>query len=179
MYRFSAASQDESIVFGAARPGYRKPQVDRWINFMRTQRIQRVCCLITESQLSRYGNLLNVYRYTFGVDRVCWAPIEDFHLVAPNILINRILPFLTVAKQKQERVVVHCSGGIGRTGHVLAAWLVAERGFSSKAAIAAVRATGRNPYEAVVAAPFKGRSPCQIASELDMLLECIRVLEDE
>lgn len=86
------------------------------------------------------------------------------------------MPFLAVANQHQEKAVVHCSGGIGRTGHVLAAWLVAGRGFSSKAAIAAVKQTGRNPYEAVIAAPFKGRNPWSMALELTKLLEeCKRV----
>ncbi|MBW4617842.1 MAG: dual specificity protein phosphatase family protein [Cyanosarcina radialis HA8281-LM2] len=76
--------------------------------------------------------------------------------MAPEILVRQILPFLTIANQQNEKVVVHCSGGIGRTGHILAAWLVAGRGFSSKSAISAVKQTGRNPYEPVIAAPSKG-----------------------
>ncbi|MEO0808861.1 MAG: dual specificity protein phosphatase family protein [Cyanobacteria bacterium J06643_4] len=171
MYRFSAASRGESIVFGAARPDYREPQVDKWINFMRTQDVQRVCCLLSESQLSRYNDLLNVYRDTSGTDQVCWAPTEDFQIVDPHLLTDRILPFLAISKRKKERVVVHCAAGIGRTGQVLAAWLVAEHRLSNNAAIAAVRAMGRNPYEAVIAAPFKGRNPVQVASELDRLLD--------
>jgi protein-tyrosine phosphatase len=74
--------------------------------------------------------------------------------------------------------VVHCSGGIGRTGHVLAAWLVAGRGFSRHSAITAVKRRGRNPYEAVIAAPFKGRNPWKVAAELNRLLEdCERLRE--
>jgi protein-tyrosine phosphatase len=89
------------------------------------------------------------------------------------------LPFLATANQKNERVVVHCSGGVGRTGHVLAAWLVAGRGLSKQAAIKAVQRTGKNPYEAIIAAPFKGRNPWKVAAELDRLLEeCDRFRED-
>lgn len=171
MYRFAPASEDETIVFGSARPGYTNGQVNEWLEFMQSQGIQRVCCLLPESQLIRYSNLLDVYQQTFRLNRVCWAPIEDFHFAAPQTLIHQILPFLALANQEQEKVVVHCSGGIGRTGHVLAAWLVAGRGFSNKAAISAVKRTGRNPYEAVIAAPFTGRNPWKVAAELNALLE--------
>jgi protein-tyrosine phosphatase len=44
---------------------------------------------------------------------------------------------------------VHCSGGSGRTGHILAAWLVHHRGLSVDDALDAVISTGRNPWEAV------------------------------
>jgi protein-tyrosine phosphatase len=178
MYKFAAASADESltkcglcpIVFGSARPGYADEQVSQWIEFMLDRDVQRVCCLLTKKQLDRYGDLLGNYRQAFGNERVCWAPIEDFSLATPEMLIDRILPFLAIANQRQEKVVVHCSGGIGRTGHVLAAWLVAGRGFTTASAIAAVRQTGRNPYEAVIAAPFKGRNSWQVAAELKTLL---------
>ncbi len=175
MYKFAAASENELIVFGSARPGYTNKQVNQWIEFMQNQGIQRVCCLLPETQLARYSNLLDAYRKVFGLDQVCWAPIEDFNFAAPEILVHQILPFLAIANQQHEKVVVHCFGGIGRTGHVLAAWLVAGRGFSSKLAIAAVKQTGRNPYEAVIAAPFKGRNPWKVAAELNTLLdECNR-----
>jgi protein-tyrosine phosphatase len=176
VYKFAAASQDESIVFGSARPGYGNEQVNQWIEFMQHQNIQRVCCLLPESQLIRYANLLDVYRQTFGLNQVCWTPIEDFHFADSKLLIQQILPFLAAANQNREKVVVHCSGGIGRTGHVLAAWLIAGRGFARKAAITAVKQTGRNPYEAIIAAPFYGRNPWKMAAELDRLLdECSRL----
>jgi len=175
MYKFAAASENEPIVFGSARPEYSNEQVIEWIEFMQNQDIKRVCCLLPESQLTRYANLLDIYRQTFGLDRVCWTPIEDFHFATPDLLIHQILPFLATANQKDEKVVVHCSGGIGRTGHILAAWLVAGRGLSNKTAIDAVKQTGRNPYEAVIAAPFKGRNPWRVAAELNLLLdECDR-----
>jgi protein-tyrosine phosphatase len=170
MYKFAAASTDESIVFGAARPGYADKQVSEWIELMIDRDIQRVCCLLTQRQIDRYGDLLGHYRQTFGTKRVCWAPIEDFSLATPEMLIDRILPFLAIADKKQEKVVVHCSGGMGRTGHILAAWLVAGRGFTRASAIASVCKTGRNPYEAVIVAPFKGHNPWQVAAELKTLL---------
>lgn len=171
MYKFASASANEPIVFGSARPGYRNEQVNQWIEFMQNQNIKRVCCLLPESQLTRYVNLLDIYQQRFGLNQVCWTPIEDFYFATPEVLIRQILPFLSAANQNGEKVVVHCSGGIGRTGHILAAWLVAGRGFSNQSAIAAVKQTGKNPYEAIIAAPFKGRNPWSVASELNLLLE--------
>lgn len=175
MFKFSAASDNELIVYGSARPGYTNEQVSEWIEFMHNQNIQRVCCLLPETQLVLYSDLLGLYQRVFRFDRVCWAPIKDFKLADPEILIHQILPFLAIANRQNEKAVIHCSGGIGRTGHVLAAWLVAGRGLSSKSAIAAVKQTGRNPCEAIIAAPFKGRNPWKVAVELQTLLdECKR-----
>ncbi|MFQ4146141.1 dual specificity protein phosphatase family protein [Chlorogloeopsis sp. ULAP02] len=173
MYKFAAAAENELIVFGAAKPGYSSTEVHNWIEFMKRSGIKRVCCLLSDRQLSRYSDLLGTYQQEFGINHVCWAPIEDFHLCDQETLTQKILPFLAAADQQGEKVVVHCSGGIGRTGHVLAAWLVSGRGLSNKAAIAAVRRTGRNPYEAAIASVFRGRNPFQAVGELHALLnEC-------
>ena len=138
---------------------------------MQSQKIKHICCLLPASQLIRYGNLLETYEQTFGVAQICWAPIKDFHLVKQEVLLSQILPFLMAADQSQEKVVVHCFGGIGRTGQILAAWLVAGRDFSPQSAIEAVKRTGRNPYEAVIAAPFQGRNPGRVLAELNKLLD--------
>ncbi len=151
-YGFSAAYDQEPLVFGARRPGFplsRVPSssVDAWIAFMKGQGIQRVLCLLPPRQLSNYKDLLDSYRETFGEAQVCWTPIEDFHLAEKAVLISQILPFLAEGERQNKKTVVHCSGGVGRTGHVLAAWLVSFRGMSNEQAIAAVRQSGRNARE--------------------------------
>ncbi|MBD2355869.1 dual specificity protein phosphatase family protein [Tolypothrix sp. FACHB-123] len=170
-YKFAAACEQEKIVFGAAKPAYSDVQIQQWLEFMQSQNIQRVCCLLAPVQLNKYSDLLGIYQDKFGSERVCWAPIEDFQLVSRETLQEKILPFLLLANQQNEKVVVHCAGGIGRTGHILAAWLVRGRGFSNQAAISAVRKTGRNPYEAAIAAFLKGRNPWKVIAELNALLD--------
>jgi protein-tyrosine phosphatase len=154
-YSFKPAARDESIVFGAERPGYPTSVVDEgvvqdWILFMKDQDIKRVCCFLSQNQLDYYDeDLLAFYRQEFGKENVCWAPVEDYHLADAHMLKERILPFLAESDTNKERVVVHCSGGIGRTGHILAAWLVYGRHFEIEAALSEVTAMGRNPFEAV------------------------------
>jgi protein-tyrosine phosphatase len=175
MYKFAPAWENEQIAFGAARPGYTNNKVQDWIDFMKYQNIKRVCCILTAEQLAYYSKLLDTYKHEFGNQLVCWAPIADFHLCDLETLTQKILPFLIEADKQNEKVVVHCSGGIGRTGYVLAAWLVSIRGLSNQAAIAAVKRTGRNPYEAAIAAVLKGRNPLKVVKELDVLLNDCRL----
>jgi hypothetical protein len=96
-------------------------------------------------------NLETEYKRLFGAARVLMEPIADHHLCSRQALRGNILPFLRAADSASERTVIHCWGGNGRTGHVLAAWLVAARGVSPVEAIGIVEATGRLPQEAVLA----------------------------
>jgi protein-tyrosine phosphatase len=170
-YKFAAASETEAIVFGAARPPHNAKKVLEWIEFMQGENIQRVYCLLSPSQLNHYSCLLEVYQEHFGPSLICWAPIEDFQLVNYETLHQQILPFLSTANQQHEKVVVHCSGGVGRTGQVLAAWLVYGRQFSLQSAIAAVKQTGRNPHEAAIVAFLKGQNPFKVIAQFHALLK--------
>ncbi len=142
-------------MFGAERPGYNatcvsSAVVDEWVTFMKQKGIQRICCLLDQEQLAFYEkDLLGVYRRVFGAEHVCHTKVEDYHLCDLGDLEDKVLPFLRESDQNRMPIVVHCSGGSGRTGHILATWLVRERGLSVDEAIQAVCNTGRNPWEAV------------------------------
>lgn len=155
MHNFTPAAEGETIVFGARRPGYSSKavpntEIDGWIEYMKQQGIKRVCCLLPPDQLEFYeGNLLDRYQEVFGESNVCHAPVDDYQLSAREDLWETIIPFLESSEAAGEPVVVHCSGGSGRTGHVLAAWLAKSRGIPPSEAISLVEAHGRNPMEAV------------------------------
>lgn len=174
-HNFGSACQGEKIVFGASRPGYNGQDVsvgdvDDWIEFMRSRGIRRVVCLLPDAQLAYYqsvpSGLVGYYGDAFGAHNVHDDSVKDFHLASPERL-RRVMEFLRQADSAGEPVVVQCSGGSGRTGHVLAAWLVHARGLEPKLALEEVRNSGRNPFEAVHAGTATNQ-------ELLALLESVR-----
>jgi len=153
-HRFAPAAPGESFVYGACTPGWHSAAshdaaIDDWIEFMRTDGIERVCCLLTGCQLDDCGAILDHYYEAFGESNVLHAPVRDHHLVPETVLVEEILPFLAESRAAEEPVVVHCLAGIGRTGQVLAAWLVYNRDYGPKRAIETVTDNGRDPLDAV------------------------------
>jgi protein-tyrosine phosphatase len=149
-FRFGPGGAGESTVFGACRPGKSREEIAEWIAFMQQNGIACVCCVIPSEYLAEEPvDLLAAYREAFGAENVLHAPIADFSLCDEETMAGQILPFLRDADARGGRAVVHCWAGMGRTGHVLAAWLTRGRGMTPDQALRTVIAMGRNPCESI------------------------------
>jgi protein-tyrosine phosphatase len=156
LYNFAAASSLDTIVFGAERPGYLYPRttgaVPEWIAFMRSKGVQRVLCLLPQKQLDDFApELLTLYQSQFSA--VLHIPVQDF-LVPTDEALWAGVSFLRASELAAEPVVVHCNAGMGRTGILLSAWLIARHRLSIEDAVrtvkeyAAQRGARRAPFEA-------------------------------
>lgn len=121
----------DNVIAGCSRPGAgRDGDIDRDLAALRGYGIGALLTL-TESALpwralERHGML--------GLH----LPVDDFH--APTtIQMLDALAFLDDARAAGTPVAVHCLAGQGRTGTVLAAYLI-RGGLTSEQAIAEVRA---------------------------------------
>jgi len=155
-FRFAPASNSERYIFGSERPGYGSKnvsasEIEEWLFFMNGQGIQRVCCLLDGEQLGFYKSspLLQAYETRYKSTNVLHTLIPDFELCEVDLLVNKIIPFLEDSTTQRNKTVVHCAGGKGRTGHVLAAWLVYAEEKSPADAISMVSSLHREPLEAV------------------------------
>lgn len=129
---FGPASQRDSTLYTAQRPGHNpadkhapvtRRQLTDWMNFMQSQGIVHIIALLDENEVQIYPeDLLEVYAaHGFQGRR-----IEMRDLRAQK----RIFRIIQSAQEKNERVVVHCTGGVGRAGRVAAGWLVERYGLS-------------------------------------------------
>lgn len=149
-HRFSPAAPAEEYVYGSCSPlwhaeGDHHVAVDQWITFVQSEGIERVCCLLAGSTDEVRESSLGKYVDSFGASNVCHVPTQDHSLVSREKLVERVLPFIAESVATGSPVVVHCLSGIGRTGQVLAAWLVAAHGFEPEHAVDTVQEMGRDP----------------------------------
>lgn len=96
-----------------------------WIQFVKSQGITRVTALLDDNELLQYPTepgLLETYRqHSLDCERVSMSSPQ-----AKGEILKRIQD----AQEANEKMVVHCTGGIGRCGRVAAAWLVHHYGLS-------------------------------------------------
>lgn len=153
-HRFSPAAPEEAYVYGSCSPGWHSAAdqdtcIEQWISFVESEGIERVCCLLAGRHLKEERANVGKYEAAFGPSRVLHAPVPERTLVDADRLRTEILPFIEEGVEAGEPVVVQCLTGMGRTGQVLAAWLIYGRGYGSVEAIDAVIESGRDPTAVV------------------------------
>jgi len=121
----------DNVLAGCSRPGAgRDTDIDRDLTALSGYGIGALLTL-TETALPR-GALER-----HGIEGL-HLPVDDFHAPTTTQMLDA-LAFLDHAGASGTAVAVHCLAGQGRTGTVLAAYLIRD-GLSSEQAIAEVRA---------------------------------------
>ena len=125
-HNFGRASPLDSVMHTAERPGnppektgrVSPAEVKEWIDYVRGQGVTNVIALLDEKELDIYEEpglqkLMEENGMKFTV-----RPMGEEG--APQ----KILRLIEEAEERGEKIVCHCTGGIGRCGRVCAAWLV-------------------------------------------------------
>ncbi len=116
--------------------------LDDDLDALRDAGVGAIVCLVPLEELERYGvpELLDAYR-TRGFE-LLHVPLLDQLGASPSKL-REIVEWIDARVRADQTVLVHCVGGLGRSGMVAASWLRA-RGASTEQALTAVR-TARGP----------------------------------
>lgn len=122
-----------------------RADLDEFIALLQEKSIQTVVVLLEESELEHYYpfGLFQHYR-TKGFEMVHF-PIVNYSVPSDREDFIKLLKSIDQHLCK-GRILVHCSGGMGRTGTVVAAYLV-HRGMAAAEAISAVRSINPDAIE--------------------------------
>jgi protein-tyrosine phosphatase len=136
-HNFGAASTRDKVLFTAERPGSDRAgegvvipaeTVIEWTSFMKDNGIRHILMLLDDNELEDYAEPGLVKLYENAGFKVHHEPM----LIAGAP--NRIFDIIQQAESNGERVVAHCTHGMGRSGRVSAAWLVNRYGLSPEEA---------------------------------------------
>jgi len=139
----SCTSKDTEVIFGAERPGCGEAfdklgaippeEVKTWADFMKKQGVKRVLSLLTDEEYAFFGG--EGYKDELvknnGFDE---EKVTLVNVYAPGAA-TETLKAIKDAKEGNEKLVVHCSGGEGRTGLVLAQYLCQIEGMTAEDAV--------------------------------------------
>ena len=111
--------------------------LERDLGVLGREKVSRVLCLVTQAELERngVGDLFAAYRER-GIE-VLHVPIVDQQACSLEDM-HRAVDFVEDGVRAGQTVLLHCVGGLGRTGMVAACWLQ-TRGVGAEEALAEVR----------------------------------------
>ncbi len=152
-FNFGPACDGEPLAFGAQAP--ESIRVKYWVDGMKTRGIKRVICLLPDAEIDDVYTLQpirEIYKREFGEDNICWAGILDSHICSRELLVKTIVPFMRKSVEKDDKFVVHCMAGAGRTSRILAAFLTHVRKMDpakSLEGVSSIKGVYRAPLEGV------------------------------
>ncbi len=130
------------LLYLSSRPGYPYQEVTRstcrrFVDQMKADEVRLAVVLLTFSEMEAwYGMNLCQYYQRSGIDALHY-PVEDGSIPTSIVTFHRLVEAIH-HRLATDRVLVHCSAGIGRTGMV-AAGLLIRAGERSETAIARIR----------------------------------------
>ncbi|MCE9500551.1 MAG: isochorismatase family protein [Leptospira sp.] len=110
------------------------------INTIRENNISEVICLLTENEFTQYGveNLREDYKIN-GIN-ANYFPIKD-QGVPTKELMQKIVATIAKVTAEKRNILIHCVGGLGRSGMAAACFLISKMALRPPDAIAMVRET--------------------------------------
>ncbi|PJZ51767.1 dual specificity protein phosphatase family protein [Leptospira adleri] len=138
--KFESEKEDISRIGLTILPGRkdRERNLNEDIQTIRREGITHVLCLLTENEFTEYGvkDLKEEYKKQ-GLD-VYYCPVLD--QTAP--LLEQTIPalkWMDQALSKKEKLLIHCVGGLGRSGTLAAAYTIWKEKVTASEAISMVR----------------------------------------
>ncbi|CAB9497138.1 Dual specificity phosphatase, catalytic domain [Seminavis robusta] len=136
LHNFGPASARDSILYTSERPGgdpeggakIPKSKVLEWIEFMKTENVKHVMLLLDDNELETYEEpgLLALYKeHGLSIHRNPMGPLGSSSSAEKTI---------KEVETANEKVVAHCTHGMGRSGRVAAGWLVMRYGLTPQEA---------------------------------------------
>src|SRR4051812_14003423 len=112
---------------------------------VRVERADVLVCLVQDFELRDLGiSTLKEDAEKRGLT-VVHLPIPDQGVLPDPQPVRKLVGDIDAMVAAGKRVVIHCVGGLGRTGTVAGCWLV-QRGLAPDAAIAQLHETRKSPH---------------------------------
>jgi len=158
VHNFGPASARDVVLYTSERPGGGESKdgnnqastaaVPEWVAFVKERGVTNVLVLLEHDELDDGTDLLSTYRQ---------HGMTAYHVPANSDpqAARKILQVLRDVEAKQERIVAHCTHGMGRSGRICAFWLCQRYGLSAEDAVEEVLETARQHGVERMGAPGK------------------------